>query len=316
VTPEQSVHSFALKLRESDLNLTRQVTDTLQVNLGLLCNQACKHCHLEAGPNRPELMDSATAGQVADYAARCRFNAIDITGGAPELNPVLPELIGKLRPLTPRLMLRANLTALGQAENRKLMPLLADNKVVIVASLPAINSSQTDAQRGPGVFQGSLEVLQALNKLGYGREGSGLELNLVSNPAGAFLPPSQAQAEERFRSQLERRWGIGFNQLYTFANVPLGRFKRWLTGSGNYDAYLDKLVSSFNGCAVEGLMCRRQVSVAWDGHLYDCDFNLAAKLPLAGRSTHVSQMGGPPEPGSSIAVGEHCFTCTAGSGFT
>lgn len=310
------MHSFAHKLRESDLNLTRQVTDTLQVNVGLLCNQACKHCHLEAGPNRPELMDSKTAGQVAEFAARGGFSAIDITGGAPELNPVLPELIGNLRPLTPRLMLRANLTALGQPAQSGIMPLLADNKVVVVASLPAINPSQTDAQRGPGVFQGSLEVLQDLNSLGYGQEGSGLELNLVSNPAGAFLPPSQAQAEERFRSQLERRWGIVFNQLYTFANVPLGRFKQWLTCSGNYDAYLDKLVSSFNGCAVEGLMCRRQVSVAWDGYVYDCDFNLAAGLPMAGQPTHVSQMDGPPPPGSPIAVGEHCFTCTAGSGFT
>lgn len=310
------MHSFAHKLRESDLDLAREKTDTLQINLGLLCNQVCKHCHLEAGPNRPELMDQETADMVADYAARCGFGAIDITGGAPELNPVLPQLIKNLRPLTPRLMLRANLTALGQAENRALMPLLADHGVVVVASLPALNPNQTDAQRGPGVFQDSLEVLQALNKLGYGRAGSGLELNLVSNPAGAFLPPSQAQAEERFKSQLERRWNISFNQLYTFANVPLGRFKRWLTGSGNYDAYLEKLIRSFNGCAVEGLMCRRQVSVAWDGYLYDCDFNLAAGLPLGGQRTHVSQMDGPPPSGSPIAVGVHCFTCTAGSGFT
>ncbi len=310
------MHSFAHKLSESDLNLIRESTDILQINLGLLCNQACKHCHLEAGPNRQELMDSDTAGQVVEFASRSGFAAIDITGGAPELNPVLPELINKLRPLTPRLMLRANLTALGQPAQRELTPLLADNKVVVVASLPALNPNQTNAQRGGGVFQKSLEVLQALNALGYGQEETGLELDLVSNPSGAFLPPDQAKAEERFRSQLEVRWDIRFNQLYTFANVPLGRFKQWLTCSGNYDAYLDKLVSSFNSCAVEGLMCRRQVSINWEGHLFDCDFNLAAGLPLGGQNTHVREMDAPPPPGSPIAVGEHCFTCTAGSGFT
>jgi len=310
------LHSFTHKLRESDLNLVREVTDTLQINVGLLCNQACKHCHLEAGPNRRELLDSATARQVAEFAALSGFTAIDITGGAPELNPVLPELIADLRPLTPRLSLRANLTALGQPAQRRLMPLLAENQVVLVASLPAINAEQTDAQRGQGVFQQSLQVLQELNALGYGQEGSGLELNLVSNPAGAFLPPGQAQAEERFRSQLARRWGISFNHLYTFANVPLGRFKHWLTCSGNYDAYLEKLVGAFNGCAVQGLMCRHQASVNWEGYLFDCDFNLAAGLPLGGRRTHVSEMSAPPPPGSPIAVAEHCFTCTAGSGFT
>lgn len=310
------MHSFAHKLRESHLNLTREQTDTLQVNVGLLCNQACKHCHLEAGPNRQELMDSNTADQVVQFAQRSRFAAIDITGGAPELIPVLPQLITKLRPLTPRLMLRANLTALGQPGQRQLMPLLADNQVVLVASLPALNPNQTNAQRGNGVFQDSLEVLQALNALGYGREGSGLELNLVSNPSGAFLPPEQTKAEERFRAQLEKRWGISFNQLYAFANMPLGRFKQWLTCSGNYEAYLDKLVNSFNSCAVEGLMCRRQVSVNWEGYLFDCDFNLAAGLPMGGHPLHVSQVDAPPPPGSQIAVGEHCFTCTAGAGFT
>ncbi len=308
--------SFALKLRENRLSLQREVTDTLQVNVGLMCNQACKHCHLEAGPHRHEIMDADTAGMVVDFAARGHFAAIDITGGAPELNPHLPELLRRLHPLTPRLMLRANLTALGLPENRDLMPLLAELGVVVVASLPAINPGQTDAQRGAGVFQRSLEVLGELNSLGYGQEGSNLEMNLVSNPAGAFLPPDQKQAEERFRSQLERRWGIRFNHLYTFANVPLGRFKEWLNGSGNYDAYLEKLISSFNGCAVGGLMCRHQVSVAWDGYLYDCDFNLAAGLPLGGQRVHVSEMEGPPRPGSAIAVGDHCFTCTAGSGFT
>ncbi|KMY66795.1 radical SAM protein [Desulfocarbo indianensis] len=310
------MQTFAGMLSQNRLSLDREACEALQINVGLLCNQACNHCHLEAGPRRKEIMDQATMAQVVEFARRGDFTGIDITGGAPEMNPSLPLLIESLRPLTPRLMLRANLTALGQAGQQELMGLLARSQVVVVASLPALNPSQTDAQRGSGVFASSLDVLRKLNALGYGQEGSGLELNLVSNPAGAFLPPAQSQAEERFRAQLQRRWDIRFNQLYTFANVPLGRFARWLRQSGNYDAYLEKLIDSFNSCAVECLMCRRQVSVAWDGYLYDCDFNLAAGLPLGGRRTHVNELSAPPKAGEPIALGEHCFTCTAGSGFT
>jgi radical SAM/Cys-rich protein len=308
--------SFVRTLREHDISLAREQTDALQVNLGLVCNQACKHCHLSAGPHRQELMDQATVAQVADYARRAGFATVDITGGAPELNPHLPELIRGVRPAVQKVIVRANLTALALEQSAGLAELFADQGVVVVASLPALSPAQTEAQRGPGVFQSSLEVLGRLNRLGYGQEGTGLELNLVSNPAGAFLPPSQDKAERRFREQLARKWGVGFNHLFTFANVPLGRFKDWLVGSGNYDSYLDRLKGAFNGCAVDGLMCRRQVSVAWDGVLYDCDFNLAAGLPLGGSPRHVSQMEGPPPPGQPIAVGEHCFTCTAGAGFT
>ncbi len=308
--------SFAETLKSHGLELVREDTHTLQVNLGLLCNQSCRHCHLEAGPARQEMMDAATVDQVADYARRGGFTTVDITGGAPELNPELPRLIELVRPLVPQVMLRANLTALGQPEHRDLARFLAEQGVVIVASLPALNAGQTDAQRGPGVFERCLETLQMLNRLGYGQEGGGLELNLVSNPPGAFLPPDQAQAERRFQRELARKWGIGFNRLFTFANVPLGRFRRWLEDSGNYQSYLDKLVASFNPCAAAQVMCRSLVSVAWDGYLYDCDFNLAASLPLAGRRLHVSRMDGPPPAGWPIALGEHCFTCTAGSGFT
>jgi radical SAM/Cys-rich protein len=308
--------SFARTLRDHEISLARERTDALQVNLGLLCNQACKHCHLSAGPHRQELMDAGTAGQVADYVRRAGFALVDITGGAPELNPNLPALIRGVSGGDRKVMVRANLTALGLEQSRGLAELFADHGVAVVASLPALSPAQTEAQRGAGVFQGSLEALTRLNQLGYGREGSGLELNLVSNPAGAFLPPAQDKAERRFREQLAKKWGISFNHLYTFANVPLGRFKDWLVGSGNYDSYLDRLKGAFNDCAVEGLMCRRQVSVAWDGLLYDCDFNLAAGLPLGGRRVHVSQLDAPPRAGEPIAVGEHCFTCTAGAGFT
>jgi len=196
------------------------------------------------------------------------------------------------------------------------MELCKKHRVVIVASFPSLDPSQAESQRGEGTFQDSIAVLKRLNSLGYGQEGSGLELDLVSNPTGAFLPPSQAQAEKRFRQELERKWGIVFNHLFTFANVPLGRFRSWLKRSGNYQKYMEKLASHFNPGAVEGLMCRTLVSVSWDGYLYDCDFNLAERLPMDGRKIHVSEMVAPPEPGTPIAVSDHCYACTAGTGFT
>jgi radical SAM/Cys-rich protein len=196
------------------------------------------------------------------------------------------------------------------------MGFLKDHRVVIVASFPSTNEAQADSQRGRGVFQVSIDTLRKLNAMGYGQDGTGLELDLVSNPTGAFLPTPQGQMEQRFREVLKKRWGIVFNHLYSFANVPLGRFRQWLLQSGNLESYLQRLASNFNLCAVEGLMCQTLVSVAWDGTLYDCDFNLARELPMGGRRTHVSQMEGPTEPGSPIAVGDHCYTCTAGAGFT
>jgi len=188
--------------------------------------------------------------------------------------------------------------------------------VVVVASFPSLNEAQADSQRGNGTFLSAIAALKKLNAIGYGLEGSGLELNLVSNPAGAFLPASQKETENRFRQVLKQKFGIVFNNLFVFANMPLGRFRQWLIRSGKLEAYLARLVSIFNPCAVDGLMCRTLVSVSWDGYLYDCDFNLSRDLPLGGRKVHVSQIKGRPQPGSPIAVAEHCYTCTAGSGFT
>ncbi len=307
---------FKSMLAQHDLKLVRQTTATLQINLGFLCNQTCRHCHLNAGPARKkENMDGQTLKAVIAYARRCRFETIDITGGAPELNPLLPDLIQQISPWTPRIMLRSNLSALKENMNR-LMDVLTSHRVVIVASFPSLNLSQTDAQRGEGIFDESIAMLKSLNAQGYGRDGAGLELNLVSNPTGAFMPPNQEQIEKRYHQILEQKWGLAFNRLFNFANVPLGRFKRWLITTGNYDAYLQKLVAAFNACAVEGLMCRSQVSVSWDGYLYDCDFNLARDLYMCGRKIHVSEMPGPPEQGSPIMTAEHCYTCAAGSGFT
>ena len=197
-----------------------------------------------------------------------------------------------------------------------LFGIFKEYRVAVVASLPSINEAQADSQRGHGIFQKSIDALKRLNAEGYGVEGSGLELDLVSNPTGAFLPSSQSEAEKRFRKVLQQKWGISFNNFFNFANVPLGRFRQWLAQSGNLGKYLEKLASSFNPCAIEGLMCRNIVSVAWDGYLFDCDFNVARGLYLGGRRIHISKMPGPPAEGMPIAVADHCYTCTAGAGFT
>jgi len=311
-----TIEPFNLTLARHDLRLNRGKATTLQINVGLLCNQACRHCHLSAGPGRKENMDLETIDEVVSYAKRSHFETIDITGGEPELNPNLISLIGRLSSFAPRIMLRTNLTALDVDKRDHLMDLLKSHRVVIVASFPSLNETQADSQRGDGVFQKSIAALKRLNSMGYGHDGSSLQLDLVSNPTGAFLPPSQTQAEGRFRQVLEQKWGIVFNNLFTFANLPLGRFRQWLQLSGNLEEYIEKLASSFNPCAVEGLMCRTTVSVSWNGYLFDCDFNLARGLYMGGREIHVSEMPGPPEAGSSIAVADHCYTCTAGAGFT
>ena len=310
-----SVVPFKMTLAEHDLELVRNVTHTLQINLGLLCNQQCRHCHLNAGPSRRENMGLKTVEDVVKYAERNDFETIDITGGAPELNPNLAYLIEKISPFASRIMLRSNLSVLKDKLD-DLVDLLKSHRVVIVASFPSINITQTDSQRGEGIFKESVEVLKKLNGIGYGSTDAGLELHLVSNPTGAYLPPTQEQAEKRFHQVLVNKWGVVFNNLYSFANVPLGRFRQWLVKSGNFDRYMAKLSDSFNSCAVEGLMCRSLVSVAWDGYLYDCDFNLARGLSMSGQKIHVSEMEGPPKPGSQIVTADHCYTCTAGTGFT
>jgi radical SAM/Cys-rich protein len=316
VAPERPIEPFRHTLAKQAIKLERGKTTTLQINVGLLCNQSCRHCHLGAGPHRRENMSAETAEEVIAYAEKSRFEVIDITGGAPELNPNIGTLIRKLSSLAPRLMIRSNLSAMAERKRDEWIEMLKDHRVVIVASLPSTNETQADSQRGKGVFQTSIDAIRKLNAMGYGQAGTGLELDLVANPTGAFLPTPQGQMEQRFREILKKKWGIVFNHLYAFANAPLGRFRQWLLQSGNLESYLQRLASSFNPCAVEGLMCRTLVSVSWEGYLYDCDFNLAQDLPMGGRRTHVSHMEGAPELGSPIAVGDHCYTCTAGAGFT
>jgi radical SAM/Cys-rich protein len=311
-----SPETFPEALAKQDIALVRGETTTLQINVGLLCNQRCKHCHLSAGPDRREIMNSETADEVVAYARRGNFETIDITGGAPELNPHISRLIEELSAVSKRMLFRSNLTALTSQGRRHLLQLLREKGVVIVASLPSLNEAQTDSQRGKGAFKQSVHSLLELNGLGYGEEGSGLELNLVSNPTGAFLPPPESQTEKRFRQVLENKWGITFNRLFSLANMPIGRFQEWLVASGNLEDYRKRLVSAFNPNCLEGVMCRTLHSVSWDGYLFDCDFNLARNLYLGGQRSHISDMPGPPRPGTPIAVANHCYTCTAGEGFT
>jgi radical SAM/Cys-rich protein len=310
------MESFGSVIAGNGLALTRGDTHTLQVNVGLLCNQLCRHCHLDAGPDRPEIMDVPTVREVIAFAGRHRFQVIDVTGGAPEMNPHLGEMLVQFSHLVPRVMLRSNLTAISDPKRQPLLEICREHRIVIVASLPSVNAAQTDSQRGKGVSERSLTALRRLNELGYGLPGSGLELNMVSNPNGAFLPAGQAQAEKKFRSDLERKHGIRFNDLYTLTNAPLGRFRRWLVESGNYESYMEKLAASFNPCTIPALMCRSLISISWDGYLFDCDFHLSSGLYASGRKTHVSQLEHPPAVGTPIVLAEHCYACTAGAGFT
>ncbi len=306
---------FDLTLLKHALTLVRGRTNTLQVNVGFLCDLACRHCHLEAGPHRQEIMTRETMNAVIDYASRVKFETIDITGGAPELIPQIGYFLTSLARLTQKLIVRTNLTALQSVEAAGLMALYKELGTTLVASLPSTNASQADSQRGSGVWEKSIAILKELNGLGYGHPGSGLELDLVANPAGAFLPADQIQTEKRFRRELEKR-GIVFNSLYTFSNVPLGRFWKWLEQSDNLEGYLGMLSERFNPAAVCGLMCRSLISISWDGCLYDCDFNLAVGLHHGAEKIQVSDLKGYPEEGMKIPTGVHCYACTAGSGFT
>lgn len=309
------MNAFQERLSENKLTLERTRTTSLQVNIGRLCNLACRHCHVEAGPNRREVMGRETMDSVIRFAAANSFSVIDITGGAPELVPDIEYLLESLAPLTPQLLLRSNLVALFQEDASDLLELCQHLKITLVASFPSVNRGQADAQRGVGVWEKSIGMLKKLNELGYGRPSSGLELNLVSNPAGAFMPVDQCTAERQFKRSLAQKWGVEFTTLYTFANIPLGRFRKWLEMSGNFEAYMEKLKGAFNPQTVDGLMCRSLINISWDGYLYDCDFNMAAKLPYSGTPVHVSALEKPVE-GVSIMTDDYCFACTAGAGFT
>ncbi|HVF28905.1 MAG TPA: arsenosugar biosynthesis radical SAM (seleno)protein ArsS [Pyrinomonadaceae bacterium] len=313
-TPRITV-SFNDKLAAHGLELRASAVKVLQVNVGKLCNQACKHCHVDASPKRTEMMTRETAERVINVLRRFPIPTLDITGGAPELNPSFRFLVGEARSLRRHVMVRHNLTVMFEPGQDDLAEFFRAHEVEVVSSLPYFLEQQTDAQRGGGVFQKSIEALCRLNAVGYGVAGSGLTLNLVYNPVGAFLPPSQSSIEADFKRELLARYGITFNNLYTITNMPIKRFLDYLRRSGNEERYMRRLVEAFNPGTVEGLMCRSLVSVDWTGRLYDCDFNQMLELPVAPELPQTLDSFDPSTfSARRISTGAHCFGCTAGTG--
>jgi radical SAM/Cys-rich protein len=289
--------------------------ETLQVNVGKLCNQTCRHCHVDAGPTRTEIMTRETAEQVVGVLRRHAIPNLDITGGAPELNPNFEYLIKEARALGRHVIDRSNLTVFFVEGKGHLPEFLRDQQVEVIASLPCYLEKNVEAQRGKGVYAKSIEALQWLNRLGFGQPGTGLALNLVYNPVGPSLPSSQQELEDAYRQQLGDRFGIAFSRLYTLTNMPISRFLTDLTRHGNYDRCMELLVEKFNPATVDGLMCRSLVSVGWDGTLYDCDFNQMLDMPLNhGLPNHIRDFDRYLLARREIRTAAHCFGCTAGSG--
>jgi len=307
----------ALRRRGLDLLRRERPPQTMQVNVGKLCNQACHHCHVDASPKRIEVMTRATAQRVFELLTNSSsINEVDITGGAPELNPNFKWLVEEARAREYSVIVRCNLTVLFEPGMEWLPDFYRDHRVRLVCSLPCYSRENVERQRGSGVFSKSIQALQRLNRLGYGRE---FKLDLVYNPVGPLLPPPQEQLESRYREELGRNFAIVFDRLLTITNMPINRFARQLHDWGKFSEYMGLLVNHFNPATVEALMCRGLVSVSWDGRLFDCDFNQMLEMPILGGNAHLplsiwqiddlSALSG-----ASIATGSHCFGCTAGAG--
>jgi radical SAM/Cys-rich protein len=287
----------------------------LQINVGKRCNQACHHCHVDAGPDRREVMSPTVVDACLRFLESSDIPTVDITGGAPELHPAFRDIVRRARGAGRHVMDRCNLTITRLPNYSDLPDFLAEHGVEVVASLPSFSERQTNAQRGDGVFADSIAALRRFNELGYGSEGSGLQIHLVTNPVGAYLPGAQASLEADWKRELQRRYDVRFNRLYTITNMPISRFLQFLIDSGNLQAYMDRLAAAFNPAAVEGLMCRTTLSVGWDGRLYDCDFNQMLDLGTTSAAPQTIFDATPASLASRpIVVGPHCFGCTAGAG--
>jgi radical SAM/Cys-rich protein len=297
--------------------LRRRGLETLQVNLGYVCNQTCLHCHVNAGPTRTESMSRETASQVLEYLRASGARTLDLTGGAPELNPHFRDIVRSARAMGATVIDRCNLTILFEPGQERLAEFLAANQVQVVASLPCYTPELVDRQRGKGVYETSIAALRRLNALGYGQDDSGLALDLVYNPQGPSLPPSQVKLEADYKRILGEKFGIVFNRLYTLANMPIQRFGSTLVSKGQFGAYMALLRGAHRDENLEGVMCRSLVSIDWLGYLYDCDFNQMLGLPLrvAGRArSHVSEVLDRGLEDNAIVVRDHCYGCTAGQG--
>lgn len=312
--------SFAEHLEASGLYpLKPTQLEVFQINLGKMCNQVCKHCHVDAGPDRKEIMTRQTMLEcLRVIKSESSLHTVDLTGGAPEMNPDFRWLVEQIRSSRPdiKIIVRCNLTIiLANPRFHDLPDFFKTNRVEVVSSLPYFTASRTDSQRGDGVFDKSLKALKKLNAVGYGMENSDLVLNLVYNPAGAFLPGDQSELENEFKKKLLDHFGIHFNSLFTITNIPISRFLEYLVRSENYEGYMEKLVNSYNPSAAVGVMCRNTLSIGWDGYLYDCDFNQMLEMKVEkGASQHIAEW----DPASllqrSIQINNHCFGCTAGAG--
>ena len=286
---------------------------TLQVNLGYRCNQACAHCHVNAGPNRTEVMSNVTLRQVLSLAEKLKIERLDLTGGAPELHPEFVMAIERARAAGITTVDRCNLTILEEEGLGDLAEQLAENKVHIVASLPCYTRDNVDRQRGNGVFVKSLAGIKRLNQLGYGDPAGDLRLDLVYNPQGSTLPPDSDSLENEFRANLEEL-GVRFNNLLCITNMPIKRFKRKLIRDGEYDEYMSLLKRNYFAPNLERVMCRELISVDWRGYIYDCDFNQMLNLPLGGKRLHIAELNFDSLEASDVVVGDHCFGCAAGRG--
>jgi radical SAM/Cys-rich protein len=307
---------FSEQLAASGMNLRHTKTEVLQINVGKICNLTCMHCHVNAGPKRKEIMTRATVDRIIDWLAKTEIPTVDLTGGAPEMIPDFRYFIERVRALEPfrKIIDRCNLTILLDPGYEGLAQFLARHKVEIIASMPCYTPENVNAQRGQGVFDGSIRALQLLNSLGYGVDVE-LPLHLVYNPVGAFLPGPQPELEADYKRELKTHFGVVFNKLYTITNLPIARFASYLKHNGKLDEYMELLVSAFNPGTVEGLMCRNMISVGWRGEVYDCDFNQQLDMQWRnGRALSLWDVDPTQVENRPIMTGDHCFGCTAGAG--
>jgi len=309
--------AFENKLKQIDLYPLKPTgIEIFQINVGKMCNQVCKHCHVDAGPDRKEIMTKDTMQLCLNILKNHSIKTVDLTGGAPEMNPNFRWFVKEIKKLDKHIINRCNLTIINANPKYNDLPgFFKENEVEVVSSLPYYSASRTDSQRGDGVFESSVKALQMLNKVGYGIEESGLTLNLVYNPSGAFLPANQQTLEDQFKRQLLNKYNIRFNNLFALTNLPVSRFLDYLVSSGNYDAYMEKLVNAFNPTAAQSVMCRNTISVSWDGFLYDCDFNQMLDLKIENeKPAHLSNFNSEYLGSRSIILNQHCYGCTAGAG--
>lgn len=315
--PSDALVRFEVKLREINLfPLQATGIEIFQMNLGKMCNQTCKHCHVDAGPDRTEIMTRETMELCLAALDKNDIPTVDLTGGAPEMNPDFRWLVEQLSARGKHILVRCNLTIiLANKKFHDLPEFFKMHRIEVVSSLPYYNARRTDNQRGDGVFDKSVQALQRLNEAGYGKEDTGLRINLVYNPAGAFLPGSQQTLEAEFRKELRRQFRIEFNELYVITNLPISRFLDYLLVSGNYESYMEKLVQSFNPVAAQNVMCRNTLSIGWDGYLYDCDFNQMLDLKVQPvTAQHIRDFNSLLLGHREIVIGQHCYGCTAGAG--